>query len=112
MSTNLIDFTVARGALLPALSATLTDDNGPVLIQGATATLTLTDAAGAVALSAAATVLDDGTAANRGKLKYDWLTGDTGVAGVYRAVWTVTAGGRSQQFPMRPVQPFMLILIV
>jgi hypothetical protein len=97
------DFSIKRGDTLPALTGTVSDENGAVDIsEAAAARLHLHDVAGAPdaapALDVAVTIDDDGEVGTRGTWHYDWQDGDTDTPGVYYAEIEVTwgSGGSAQ----------------
>jgi hypothetical protein len=87
-------FTLKRGDTLPALRATLIDAVGSAVnITGATVRLHLNTPE---PLDAAA-IIDN---ASLGEVHYDWQTGDTDEAGLFRAEWQVTfSNGQIETFP-------------
>jgi hypothetical protein len=115
MTATLVDFTIGKDGRLPELAITFEDDTGAIDISGATSVVIYLQnaATGAYKLNGvAATKLDDGTTANRGKAKYAWATGDTDTAGLYKCWFRATLSGRDLYAPKRPSQPFLLVLIV
>lgn len=93
------DFYIKQNDTLEALVATLNDSVGSIFsLAGATVVFSMRSmASGAIVVNnVAATIVD---AANR-IVKYQWVAGDTIVAGDYRAEFEVTfSGGAVQTFP-------------
>jgi len=100
-------FIIKRGDTLPALEAVLSDDAGPVSLEGATVYFTMRDApqpcdcddarvapaATALFKKAAVVVGDQGAASpTRGKVRYEWAASDTVRAGRYRGEFEVHFG--------------------
>lgn len=96
------DFVIARGDRREALRAVLQDSLGqPVNLVGCTVRFRMREYDDATrTVDAPAVVEDDGTEANRGRVRYDWQPGETDDPGVYYAVFVVTYPDGSQQtFP-------------
>ena len=92
-----IDFKIKTGDLEPSIQQTLTDQNGAVRdLTGRTITLSWKREGDTVTETRSATIVGDATL---GVVKYDWVTGDTDVAGIYNAEWVTTAGGSPDTFP-------------
>lgn len=96
------DFLIRAGDTASVIQQTLEDENGnPVDLTGATVRFHLAPVTtnGTAVLDAAATVVQAGSA-SMGVVKYTWVAGNTGVAGLYLAEWQVTySGGSVQTFP-------------
>lgn len=93
-------YLMKRGSTTPPLATTLGDANGPVRIDTAVVLFRLKRVNGLLVVSSAATIVDDGTVAKRGKAIYVWQVGDTDVSGVYRGEWKATfADGTVETFP-------------
>jgi len=74
----------------------------PVDIQSATVRFHMTDAANQLKLDVAADndQVGDGSDGSKGKVSYDWATGDTDTEGKYKAHWEITySDGTIQTFP-------------
>ncbi len=81
----------------PSISDTIEDSAGAVLIQGLTLTFKMRPVNSSVPkVNAAAVNLDDGTAANKGKWRYDWAALDVDTAGEYLAWVEAVSGGKVQ----------------
>lgn len=96
------DFDIKQGDLGPSLEFTCQDATGAaVLIQSYPVRFIMrSQKTGIVKVSADAQNLDDGTANNRGKGRYDWQAGDTDTAGLYDCEVQVTfPGSKPQTFP-------------
>ncbi len=94
-------YPLKRGDTDPPIQATLRQANKkPVPLGGCTVRFIMRPAPGidAPLLAAAAEVLDEAA----GKVRYQWVDGDTDVVGVYRAVWEVTfPTGRVRTVPTK-----------
>lgn len=94
------DFIIAKGDLLPSISATLIDDfDTPANLTGCTVEFimsTVNDFATPM-LDATAVVVNAAT----GAVRYDWTGTDTSVTGNYVARWRVTntSSGKKMTFP-------------
>lgn len=97
--------TLKRNDTAPALEATVTDENGPVDLTGATAVVfkmaTATESGrtlvpGALVLTGTGSLVD----AASGVVQYDWVPGDTATSGRFFGEFEVTlAGGKLRTFP-------------
>lgn len=82
-----MSFILKQGDTSPSLSASLTNASGTALdLRGATVRLFAADASGQLALNKLMTITD----AIGGVCRYDWVEGDTDVAGTYRVEFKVT----------------------
>jgi 5-hydroxyisourate hydrolase-like protein (transthyretin family) len=82
-----MSFILKQGDTSPSLSASLTNAVGsPLDLRGATVRLFAADAAGQLALNKLMTITD----AIGGVCRYDWVDGDTDVAGTYRVEFKIT----------------------
>ena len=82
-----MSFILKQGDTSPSLSASLTNAVGsPLDLRGATVRLLSADAAGQLALNKLMTITD----AIGGVCRYDWVDGDTDVAGTYRVEFKIT----------------------
>lgn len=89
-------FHIKVGDLAPSLTADLADGFGlPLDLTGATVDFHMTDDTGVVVIDAAAEVVS----AVPGRVRYNWVTGDTDVTGNYSAEFIVTKDGVTQSFP-------------
>ncbi len=90
---------IKEGALAPALTATLTDENGTAVdVSAATAkTVSIVHINGTV-IQDGATVdwVTDGT---NGQVSYTWQSGDTDTTGELRVEFDITIGGAVIKFP-------------
>jgi hypothetical protein len=85
------DFEIPKGRLLPILTATLTDDVGPIDLTGATVKFQMRPPGVGTTLKvdAAATVVSAAT----GQVSYTWSGTDTDTEGLYVAWFEVTYSG-------------------
>lgn len=100
---------IKQGATLPAFTHVAVDENQQVVpLIGATLVefiYRLQTASTATAVVRTATLVD----ASHGDLRYDWVAGDTAVAGSYFAEWRVTfLDGNVRKFPIRGYLPFVI----
>ena len=92
------DFKLKAGDLLPALPATLLNPDGtPFNLVGCSVVFRMRKhGATSYAVEAAAELVDEDT----GRVRYNWLAGDTDAAGFYRAEFTATtADNKPITFP-------------
>lgn len=98
------DFTIAQGDTLPAVTATLSDANGPVDLTGASVTFSLTLGNVAVIADRACTITD----ATAGQVSVAWQPGDTldygNAFAQFKATW---ADGR-RSFPNNRMLDFAI----
>lgn len=92
------DFTVQQGSTTPPLIVDLTYSDGSVLdLTGYTVTVSIT------LIGAGTPIVSNGAcsivSAAAGRARYDWLGGDTGMAGTYLAVFTAFNGVTTHVFP-------------
>lgn len=103
-------FIIKRGDTLPALEAVLSDDAGPVNLDGANVSFVMRDAplardcgdccddgvavASSTVLKKPAVVMGDQSvgSATRGKVRYEWALGDTARPGSYLGEFEVRFG--------------------
>ena len=105
MATD-VDWTMKVGDLLPILEVTCEDVNGPVdLSTAASARLLMhsketfnIDPTTSPKIDAAVTI-DPDQVTNKGKVTYDWISGDTDTKGVYFAEVEVLYGTKPLTFP-------------
>ncbi len=93
-------FYIAQGDTLPAISATLLQEDGePANLTGAAVVFRMKNIEQSVRISArvigTATIVEAGA----GKVRYDWKPGETAIAGLYLAEWVVTIGGAVSTYP-------------
>lgn len=80
-------FTIKQNDTSPAIGAALKDANGlPVNLIGASISFHMKHENGRVVVDSPAIVVDD----VNGVVKYEWKTGDTGIAGVHYGEFEVT----------------------
>lgn len=91
---------VKQGDTAPAAVAVLLDPSGlPLSLSGATVKFHMSDQKHVVIIDAVATV-DPDQVTNKGRVSYQWVSGDTDDTGVFLAEWQVTfAGGTILTFP-------------
>jgi hypothetical protein len=89
-----------RHDLLPILELILEDDEGPRdLTNATTLTLLMTDSSGALVLSEEMGK-DPDQVNNIGRCSYEWVDGDTDVAGKYKAeVEVIWSNNKPETFP-------------
>jgi DUF4097 and DUF4098 domain-containing protein YvlB len=83
------DFTLKQGDTWPPLQATLSDENGPLNLTGATVSLDLkaTNGGAVLALAGSTTILAPAT---NGAVSYQWAVGDTATVGTYSGEFEIT----------------------
>lgn len=107
------DYTLKTGDLTPSISATLIDAGGDALdIEGVDVTfiMTLIDATEPTVERLATNLqVTDGTDGSKGKVRYDWVSGDTEVEGGYRAEWQADFAEGPGTFPN---QDYSMVAII
>lgn len=96
---TIADFRMARGDLLPAYAASLKNPDGSAAdLTGATVLFWFRPQDRSQAWKNAAAVIVG--AATAGNVRYDWVAGDTAVAGIYDTKWVATyPGPKEMTFP-------------
>jgi hypothetical protein len=95
-----VDFQIPKGALLPLLTATLTHEDGPVDLTGATVRFQMRAPGSAeLKVDAPATVASPETA---GEVTYSWVEEDTDTEGLYLAWFHATFTGKPMHAPEPP----------
>lgn len=96
-------FQIKENDLLPALNATLSDANGPVDLSEATEVLFVMNErlGGTTKVEGACVVVQvgDGTDGSKGKVRYDWVDGDTDTPKTYKGEFEADFGGKKLTFP-------------
>lgn len=82
------DFFIKQHDTAPSITETLSSTTGAINLTGASVKFHLRKPDGTVAVNAAATIV---TAAS-GIVRYQWVTGDTAVAGTHLREWEITFG--------------------
>lgn len=85
------DFTIKRGDNVPILEATLSDQDGPINLTGATVKLIMKGKGTASGTTISGTCVIVSAAA--GTVSYSWLTGNTDVVGSYDLEFQITYSG-------------------
>jgi hypothetical protein len=95
------DFQIPKGRLLPNLTATLSDANGALNLSAASGVRFQMRAPGATVLEVdqPATVVNAAT----GQVSYAWAAGDVDTVGLYVAWFEVTTGGKAFSAPEPPL---------
>jgi len=94
------DFQLPKGALLPLLSATLTDDVGPIDLTGATVKFQMRlPGSNILKVDAGAVV----TSASNGLVTYTWQAADTNTIGLYVGWFLVTFTAKDLYAPEPPL---------
>lgn len=92
------DFQLKEGDTSPAITATLTDENGdPVTLTGSVARFHMATTPGETPKVNADATVSDGAA---GQVRYEWTATDTDERGLYYAEFQITHGdGSVETFP-------------
>ena len=109
--TRAPDYYFKTGDTYSPLEAVLKDaDNNPVDISTATSITFSMRPVGATTNSVTGTAvnLDDGSAANRGRVRYVWQASDVLTAGDFYGEFTVNFSGANDTFP-RGIKQYLLI---
>lgn len=91
-------FYIKQNDTSPAIETILQSDDGSVIIDltGCDVNFHMTHSQRDIEVTGACTILDE----DGGRVRYQWLTGDTSVAGWYRAEFEVTySDGKIETFP-------------
>ncbi len=98
---------IRQNDLLPHLEVVLRDRRGPVELTSSTVRLHLVHALRrTLVLNKPATPFLDQSGADRGRVAYEWVAGDTAVPGDYDAEFEVTfLSGKKQTFPNEGAVP-------
>jgi hypothetical protein len=96
-------FTIVEGDLRPAQILYLKANGKPFDLTGATS-VEFIFKSGGTRRSGQATVLD----ARQGKIRYDWVDGDTDLPGDYACIVVVTIDDKEQTFPNGGVGTFKI----
>jgi hypothetical protein len=84
-------FYVKAGDTAPAIETILSDALGPVDLTGCTVIFRMSpDGGGNPLLEESATIVTPQTGADKGKVNYQWQTGDTDTPSTNKAEWKVT----------------------
>lgn len=85
-----------------SMEVTISDRNGVVALSapGTAVRFAMAKVDDPLVISGECSIVDDGSAAKRGKVRYDWLPGETDSPGVYRAQFRYTSpAGVVKHFP-------------
>lgn len=96
------DWTMKKNDLLPLFEVILEDVDGPVDLSGASSAklkAILKDDMGSTPKIDAVVAIDSDQVANKGKVKYTWVDGDTDTKGVLLAEVEVLYGSKPLTFP-------------
>lgn len=94
------DFQLPKGALLPLLTATISDENGPINLTGTTAKFQMRlPGSSTLKVDAAATVVTPAA----GLVSYTWLAADTDTIGIYIGWFLVTFTAKNLYAPEPPL---------
>lgn len=91
-----------RGDTAPPITATLEVGGTAVDLEGATVRFHMRDSSQQVVVDAAANndQVSDGSDGTLGMVSYDWIAGDTDIAGMFEGEWEVTFADSSiRTFP-------------
>lgn len=83
------DFAIKRGDNVPILEATLSDQDGPINLAGASVKFIMKQQGGGAMVSGPCTI----TAEAAGRVSYAWVSGDTDTPGTYDLEFQITYGG-------------------
>lgn len=95
------DFEIPKAQLLPILTATLSDANGPIDLTSATVHFQMR-LPGSSTLKVDAVAVIVGAATN-GQVSYTWQVGDTDTPSLYVGWFAITTGGKSFYAPEPPL---------
>lgn len=108
------DYWIKIGDTHTPLEAVLTDAAGDAIdlsgASSATFSMRLVGASSSKVSGAAATILDDGSTALRGRVRYAWQSGNVDTAGDYYGEFSVSWVGAVDTFP-RGLKKYLLIQI-
>ena len=96
------DWTTKKDDLLPILSVTLEDINGPVDLSGASSInfkMILKDDLGQTPKIDAIAIPDPDQVTNKGQITYAWVDGDTDTPGTYYGEFEALYGASPLTFP-------------
>jgi hypothetical protein len=93
-------YELKRNDTAPAITATLTDENGVIVLTGATVRFKLAAAPESGLTFTPINRVCTVTNATKGQVSFAWQAGDTTQAGIYRGEFEVTfAGGSIETYP-------------
>lgn len=94
------DFQLPKGALLPLLTATLSDENGAINLTGATVKFQMRlPGSSTLKVDANATVVS----AALGQVSYTWVAADTDTIGIYVGWFLITFAAKNLYAPEPPM---------
>lgn len=95
------EFRTTKGDTFPSIFTTLSDDNGPVPLDGASVVFKMSQSgANNPIITGDAVVLDQSIISNIGRVRYDWGPSDTTRLGTFNVKWKVTfSNGQIASFP-------------
>lgn len=94
------DFYIKSGDMLPPLTAILSDADGPVSLAEVSAlAFSMREVGGDVVIDNAQATPDPDQGANPGLVRYEWVSGDTDIAGLFVAEFKAVWDGGPQRFP-------------
>lgn len=88
-------FSIKKGDLVPAITATLLQNNTPIDLTTATGVRFAMRARGVTKIDGAAAIVS----AAAGTVKYQWVGTDTDTADVYQVEWQITWPAGKQTIP-------------